>query len=345
MEDRKIVVSIIMPTLNSERTIRMSLESIRKQNFDRSSVEILVLDGGSSDKTVEIAKEFNCVVMENKKKLPEYAKHIGILSAKGKYVIFLDSDEVFTSMDAINARVSIFKENSAKIIFTGGYIKPKEAHYINDYINHFSDPFSFFIYGTSSGFQYYMKSMLAAYKHHSVREKYAVLFLDENSRLPLADLCAGNAIDMDYVKEAIGEKINDVRILTQIIYIILKKDRRIFVLKDDFIVHYSSDSFRKYLNKIKWRVISNMFHGDEIAGFAKRELHDSPQIRFKKYLFMPYSLTIVLPLIYGVYLAIRRKSSVCLLHPILTFYTGLIISYYYVLKIMGAKPSLMIYGK
>ncbi len=323
----------------------MSLESIRKQNFDQNSIEILVLDGGSSDKTAEIAKEFGCVVMKNERKLPEYAKHIGILSAKGRYIIFLDSDEVFTNMDAIGDRVDIFQKDEAKIIFTGGYIKPKGAHYINDYINHFSDPFSFFMYGTSSGFQYYLKSMLAAYRHHSIREKYAVLFLDENSRLPLADLCAGNAIDVNYVKKLLGEKINDVRMLTQIIYITLKKDRRIFVLKDDFIVHHSSDSFRKYLNKIKWRVISNMFHSDEIAGFAKREMHDSPQIRFKKYLFMPYSLTIVLPLIYGVYLTVRRKSLVCLLHPFLTFYTGCIIGYYYILKIVGINPRLMVYGK
>ncbi|MEI6587708.1 MAG: glycosyltransferase [Candidatus Moraniibacteriota bacterium] len=345
MENNNVLVSIIMPTLNSERTIRMSLESIRKQHFDQDLIEILVLDGGSSDKTVEIAKEFGCVVMKNEKKLPEYAKHIGILSAKGRYVIFFDSDEVFTNMDAIRNRVDIFQEEKAKIIFTGGYIKPKGAHYINDYINNFSDPFSYFMYGTSSGFQYYLKSMLAAYGHHAIREKYAVLFLDENSRLPLSDLCAGNAIDANYAKELLGEKINDVRMLTQIIYIILKKDRKIFMLKDDFIVHHSSDSLRKYLNKIKWRVVSNMFHGDEIAGFTKRESHDSPQIRFKKYLFMPYSLTIVFPLIYGVYSAIRRKSPACLLHPILTFYTGLIISYYYVLKIMGAKPSLMVYGK
>jgi glycosyltransferase involved in cell wall biosynthesis len=345
MEDKEIVVSIIMPTLNSEKTIRMSLESVRKQNFDRSLVEILVLDGGSKDKTVEIAKEFGCVVLKNEKKLPEYAKHIGILSAKGKYVLFLDSDEVFSSMDAINARVSVFKENSAKIIFTGGYIKPKEAHYINDYINHFSDPFSFFMYGTSSDSRYYLKSMLKKYQKHSVLEKYAILFLDENSTLPLSDLCAGNTIDIDYVKEIIGEGIKDLSMITQIISLILKKDRRIFILKNDFIIHHSSDSLKKYINKIKWRVISNMFHGNEIAGFSKRELHDNSQLKFKKYLFIPYSLTLVLPLIYSLYLMIRRKSVVCLLHPVLTFYTGLLISYYYVLKIIGAKPSLMIYGK
>ena len=56
MENRPLV-SVIMPTYNSGKTVRMSLESIKNQNFDKNLVEILVVDGGSVDNTIDIAKE------------------------------------------------------------------------------------------------------------------------------------------------------------------------------------------------------------------------------------------------------------------------------------------------
>lgn len=345
MESKPVEISIIMPTLNSEKTIRMSLDSIKKQNFNQNLIEILIIDGGSNDKTLEIAKEFNCTILKNDRKLPEFAKHIGILNAHSRYAVFLDSDEVFSSVDAINNRINTFKENNAKIIFTGGYIKPKEAHFINDYINYFSDPFSFFMYGTSSDYRYYLKSMLKNYKNHAISEKYVTIFLNKNDILPLSDLCAGNSIDIEYAKNITGKKINNINIISQLISIILEGDKKLFILKNDFVVHYSSDSFKKYLNKIKWRIINNIFYKDETAGFINREAHNNLLFKLKKYLFIPYSLTFILPFCYSSYLTISRKNIICLLHSILTFYTGFLISYYYLLKVFNIKPQLMVYGK
>jgi len=68
------LVSVIMPTLNSEKTIRLSLESTRKQSYDQNLIEILVIDGGSTDKTREIAREYNCRILENPIKILKLAK-------------------------------------------------------------------------------------------------------------------------------------------------------------------------------------------------------------------------------------------------------------------------------
>ena len=69
--------SIIMPTLNSEKTIEHALKSIREQEYDQELIEILVVDGGSSDCTLSIAQKYNAKILHNKKKLPEIAKEIG----------------------------------------------------------------------------------------------------------------------------------------------------------------------------------------------------------------------------------------------------------------------------
>jgi len=343
MENRSLI-SVIMPTLNSDKTIRMALESIRKQDFDQNLIEILVVDGGSSDNTLDIAREFNCRIISNPEVQPEFAKYHGILDASGKYAVFLDSDEVLDNKYAMQNRVNIFEKENIKLIFTGGYIKPKNSNYINDYINNFSDPFSFFMYGTSSDYRYYFKTMTRKY-NHILRNKYAIIGFGDNDIIPLSDLCAGNSIDLEYFRNSIYKEDCGANIIIELISLIIKKEKNFVILKDDFIVHYSSDSFKKYLKKIKWRIINNIFYKKDAAGFTNKEGFNSDWFKIKKYLFVPYALTLFLPLLLSIYFSIIRRNSVLLLHVFLTFYTGILICYYYILKILNINPKLKVYGK
>ena len=86
------VISIIMPTYNSERTIEIALRSVAQQTY-RDRTEVLVVDGGSTDRTKQIAERYGCRVIENLRVQPEYAKLIGLSHAAGRYAVFLDSDE------------------------------------------------------------------------------------------------------------------------------------------------------------------------------------------------------------------------------------------------------------
>ena len=68
----KIEISIIMPTFNAERTLEKSLTSIVNQTLPRECIEILVIDGGSTDQTVKIAERFGAKILKNEKRLPVY---------------------------------------------------------------------------------------------------------------------------------------------------------------------------------------------------------------------------------------------------------------------------------
>jgi len=85
------LVSIIIPTRNSERTLPLCLKSIEKQTY--KNIEVIVVDNYSKDKTVEIAKAYGATVYL---KGPERStqKNFGTVKAKGKYVYFVDSDFV-----------------------------------------------------------------------------------------------------------------------------------------------------------------------------------------------------------------------------------------------------------
>ena len=86
------LVSIIIPTYNSERTIRQCLESIKNQTYP--NIEIIVVDGGSTDQTVEIAKSLGAKVIVSD--IPNRSRQInvGVKSSRGKYIYRLDSDIV-----------------------------------------------------------------------------------------------------------------------------------------------------------------------------------------------------------------------------------------------------------
>jgi glycosyltransferase involved in cell wall biosynthesis len=49
-------ISIVIPTYNGEQTLAQCLESIVKQDYPREKVEIIIVDGGSKDKTLDVAK-------------------------------------------------------------------------------------------------------------------------------------------------------------------------------------------------------------------------------------------------------------------------------------------------
>ena len=59
MAENGYMISIIMPTFNSEKTLEESLKSIRRQEIDQAQIEILLVDGGSTDKTAEIARKYH----------------------------------------------------------------------------------------------------------------------------------------------------------------------------------------------------------------------------------------------------------------------------------------------
>jgi len=82
-------VSIIIPTFNSEGTLAVCLQSIINQMYP--DIEIIVFDGYSQDKTIQIAKQFNAKILLSKSERCT-ARNLGAKEAKGVFVFFIDSD-------------------------------------------------------------------------------------------------------------------------------------------------------------------------------------------------------------------------------------------------------------
>ncbi len=84
-------ISIIIPALNEERYLAHCLSSVFQQ--DASLIEeVIVADGGSTDKTVATTKGFNVTLIPGG--LPGVARNNGAEAARGEFLLFLDADTI-----------------------------------------------------------------------------------------------------------------------------------------------------------------------------------------------------------------------------------------------------------
>ena len=115
-------VSIIMPAYNAAKTIKKSIDSVLSQSF--TDWELLVINDSSTDETVEIVSEY--VKKDSRIKLlhtdksvgkPFYPRNIGIQNALGRFIAFLDSDDVWLS-SKLEHQIPLFNDENVAIVFS-----------------------------------------------------------------------------------------------------------------------------------------------------------------------------------------------------------------------------------
>lgn len=104
-------LSIVIPTLNSEKTLGECLAAIRAQTLPRSAYEIVVADAGSSDGTLAVAHEYGVdTIVANPLKTGEAGKTAGIKAAKGDCIALIDSDNILLGADWLVRMLAPFSD-------------------------------------------------------------------------------------------------------------------------------------------------------------------------------------------------------------------------------------------
>ena len=110
--------SIVIPALNEEENIEQCLQSLLKQDYPRSSLEIIVIDNGSTDKTVTIAKRLADIVEVKSDCNVGEVRNAGAQLSSGKILVCTDADCTFP-VDWISTGVSLLISHD-RSIFGGG---------------------------------------------------------------------------------------------------------------------------------------------------------------------------------------------------------------------------------
>ncbi len=118
---REDLVSIITPVYNAEKFINTTIESVIKQTY--KNWEMLLIDDCSTDSSAEIIKELAKndsrirYIKLDKNSGAAVTRNIGLEKAKGRYVAFLDSDDLWKE-EKLQKQLDLIKEKNIAFCFT-----------------------------------------------------------------------------------------------------------------------------------------------------------------------------------------------------------------------------------
>ncbi|AYZ73036.1 glycosyltransferase family 2 protein [Fusobacterium necrophorum] len=117
----KDLVSIITPTYNSDTYISETIDSVINQTY--KYWEMIIIDDNSSDNTGIIVKKYTekynniRYILLQRNQGPAIARNIGIESAKGQYIAFLDSDDLWKP-NKLKEQINFMKEHNCALSFS-----------------------------------------------------------------------------------------------------------------------------------------------------------------------------------------------------------------------------------
>ena len=306
------LISIVIATYNEQKNIFKFLTSLTMQNYPRDRLEIIIVDGGSTDGTIEIAKKFKVKIIINKNKFAEPGNRYAIQKAKGELILVLSVDNYFPVNDSISKLQFVFKQGDIDIAI------PKQDSDNNDsfitkYINTFSDPFTHFVYGYASN----SRTFDLVYNKKQNNENYDVYDFHTSKLRPIIALAQGIMIRKELVIK--DSSIDDIILLHNLI----RRDVNIAYIYTVRLIHHTVSDLPHFYKKQCWRVNNALQKRN--FGINSRSTTLTGFQRLKIILYPLYSLSIIFPVIYSIYHLIKDKNALWIYHPFLSFVSGLAI--------------------
>lgn len=115
------LVTVIMPVYNAERYMEQSIESIIAQTYQKW--ELLIVDDGSTDSSVQIMQEYCSrdrriqMILSTGNEGVASARNKGIQAAKGEYIAFLDSDDLWKA-EKLEIQIHYMQEHNCGFVYS-----------------------------------------------------------------------------------------------------------------------------------------------------------------------------------------------------------------------------------
>lgn len=120
MNENGPLISIVVPVYNAVKCIEDTIQAIRSQTF--SDWELIMVDDCSTDDSIEIMKSYESksikLIRLKEGSGAAFARNAGIDAARGRYIAFVDADDLW-SPDKLERQLAFMKENNCAFSFTG----------------------------------------------------------------------------------------------------------------------------------------------------------------------------------------------------------------------------------
>lgn len=309
-------ISVVIPTYNSGRTIGKCLKSIIIQDFPKNLVEIIIVDGGSTDNTLNTVNNFGVKLIKVPASLqnPEYNKGIGVNSAKNDLLLMVDHDNILPNKEWLKNMMQPILENKNVV-----GVEPLRFHY--DRKMKLMDRYFALIGGADPVAYYLGKNSHLSYIYDeynllgSILDKgkyYLVKFSPE--KVPAI---GGNGalvrrkIIMKYSKSDPNNFFHiDVHVD------LIKKGYNNYAILKDTIIHLTHSEFFSFLNRRKYFVEKYYFEDNDKRRYS---VFDPKLDKVRLIYYVIISLTIIKPLYDATRGFIKIKDIAWYMHPIMSF--------------------------
>jgi glycosyltransferase involved in cell wall biosynthesis len=333
--DENPMLSIVIPTLNGETRLPHCLQSILDQDFPRESIQIVVVDDESSDRTLEVCEQFgvNKVLISGKRNI-EYSKAMGARAVDSKYILFIDDDNVLQDDFWISRGIEVLENDLHLNSFSPAYFDydPKQ-----NFVNRYNA-----LFGTNDPVVYLMKrcdklplfrdleSFLGKSKKFSYVNSFTVSLEFEEDKLPTL----GSNGFLTRTKLVQTFLVGDRFYHLDFVRFICNSDTPKFAMSNVRTGHMHADNLMTFVRKCRRNV--NLYLRDKYLGDWKREY--DYRVSFLGYLLVAIkAVTIAQPLYHSIRGYQRVRDVAWFLHPFLCW----IITVVYAWELLVFLPKVL----
>jgi len=301
-------ISFIIPTYNEEDNLPDCLAGISAQQFSHQNIEVIIADGESSDATLRFAEawgasqDIELKTVPNPRRIAEFGKAEALRVAEGDYIVLLDADNRLVGSDWLTKALNAFDLFPDIFGFESHYLFIPSSGALNNYLNvclHINDPLA---WGAATRPVESAQVESAGTRYH----KY---------HMPPGYPCGANGFI--YRRSAIEPYLQSDTFEEAFVPMdIARKSDAFIAMADGVGIHnFYVNSLRDFLRKrakIALKSHTRQQERDTWLAYAGPRL----------YLAALLQITYVGPLVYSLWMALRQKNKLWLLHAPVCFVTS-----------------------
>lgn len=319
-------ISVVIATYNSAKTLKRTLKDIRLQDYPQPKIEIVLGDGGSSDDTLKLAKDYKAKVIKVPPHLQhaEYNRGVAFNKAKNELALILDHDNFLPHKKWLQKMIKPLVENKQIIAVQTCFYDYRRNYGLMDRY--------FALFGTSEPLPYFLhkadrmpwgdNNWTLQGESQDMGDYFLVRFGKDPRKIPSIGTNGCLMRRELVVKNACADPLHHYPV--DVMVDVIKKDYNQFGFIKDSLIHLThSRGFIDFIkrrkkfveqyhfqdqNKRRWSVV---MPGDEIGVLS----------------YVIYSLTIVGPLYHSFKGFFRVQDIAWFVHPLMCIGTTLIYGY------------------